>query len=83
MELPSNPFDGKLIKDGAAHRIEVSAPGHAAQRRMLVFDRDIELEVTLSHAQRGPAPATTATSKVVKPPVEADPTVPPPKPDPY
>ncbi|MDC0679440.1 serine/threonine protein kinase [Sorangium atrum] len=83
VELPSNPFDGKLIKDGAAHRIEVSAPGHAAQRRMLVFDRDIELEVTLSHAQRGPAPATTATSKVVKPPVEVDPTVPPPKPDPY
>ncbi|WP_437797248.1 serine/threonine protein kinase [Sorangium sp. So ce693] len=83
VELPSNPFDGKLIKDGAAHRIEVSAPGHAAQRRMLVFDRDIELEVTLSHAQRGPAPAATATSKVVKPPVEADPTVPPPKPDPY
>ncbi|WP_437278414.1 serine/threonine-protein kinase [Sorangium sp. So ce375] len=81
VELPSNPFDGKLIKDGAAHRIEVSAPGHAAQRRMLVFDRDIELEVTL--AQRGPAPAATANSKVVAPRVEADPTVPPPKPDPY
>ncbi|WP_437762878.1 protein kinase [Sorangium sp. So ce281] len=83
VELPSNPFDGKLIKDGAAHRIEVSAPGHATQRRMLVFDRDIELEVTLSHAQRGPAPVATATPKIVKPPVEADPTVPPPKPDPY
>ncbi|WP_437937465.1 serine/threonine protein kinase [Sorangium sp. So ce341] len=62
VELPSNPFDGKLLKDGAAHRIEVSAPGHVAQRRMLVFDRDIELEVTLHQALKGPAapPAITA-----------------------
>ncbi|WP_437589541.1 serine/threonine protein kinase [Sorangium sp. So ce1000] len=85
VELPSNPFDGKLIKDGAAHRIEISAPGHVAQRRMLVFDRDIELEVTLSRAQRGPASTATApgTSQAVTPPAGADPAVPPPKPDPY
>ncbi|WP_437812487.1 serine/threonine protein kinase [Sorangium sp. So ce1078] len=97
VELPSNPFDGKLIKDGAAHRIEISAPGHIAQRRMLVFDTDIELEVTLHQTLKAPAPSptatVTATSRPVAPPAEAapttappaeeDPTIPPPKPDPY
>ncbi|WP_437967272.1 serine/threonine-protein kinase [Sorangium sp. So ce260] len=97
VELPSNPFDGKLIKDGAAHRIEISAPGHIAQRRMLVFDRDIELEVTLYQTPRAPAPSPTATitaaarpvappaeaAPTAAPPAEEDPTIPPPKPDPY
>ncbi|XXX76590.1 serine/threonine-protein kinase [Sorangium sp. So ce134] len=97
VELPSNPFEGKLIKDGAAHRIEISAPGHIAQRRMLVFDRDIALDVTLYQAPRAPAPsptttattsatataAVTATSQPTAPPAEVDPTIPPPKPDPY
>ncbi|WP_437599415.1 serine/threonine-protein kinase [Sorangium sp. So ce590] len=95
--LPSNPFDGKLIKDGAAHRIEISAPGHVAQRRMLVFDRDIELEVTLHQTQRGPAPSPTAratataqpgappakVAPTLASPAEEAPTLPPPKPDPY
>ncbi|MGK4008808.1 serine/threonine-protein kinase [Sorangium sp. So ce1036] len=115
--LPSNPFEGKLLKDGAAHRIEISAPGHVTQRRMLIFDRDIELAVTLhaapNHAApKAPAPspaapateATTATrARSAEPaspqpaepasprpaepasprPAEVDPTIPPPKPDPY
>ncbi|WP_437634493.1 serine/threonine-protein kinase [Sorangium sp. So ce854] len=99
VELPSNPFEAKLVKDGAAHRIEITAPGHVPQRRMLVFDRDIDLEVTLYMAQRGPVPsptpsaaptatsqataAPTATSGATAPPAQVDPTLPPPKPDPY
>ncbi|WP_437733852.1 serine/threonine-protein kinase [Sorangium sp. So ce1335] len=100
VELPSNPFEGKLVKDGAAHRIEITAPGHIPQRQMLVFDRDIDLEVTLYMAQKAPAPSPTpratptatsqdatppaaATSRDATPPAEVDPTVPPPKPDPY
>ncbi|AUX48620.1 protein kinase [Sorangium cellulosum] len=103
-ELPSNPFEGKLIKDGATHRIEITAPGHVAQRRMIVFDKDIDLEVTLYVAQKGspppatagsPPPATagspppaTATASAAPPAstppaAEVDPTIPPPKPDPY
>ncbi|WP_437689085.1 serine/threonine protein kinase [Sorangium sp. So ce176] len=87
VELPSNPFEAKLVKDGAAHRIEFSAPGHVTQRRMLVFDKDLDLEVTLYLAQRGPAPSprttATATSQGTTPPAEIDLTAPPPKPDPY
>ncbi|WP_437306299.1 serine/threonine protein kinase [Sorangium sp. So ce388] len=96
VELPSNPFEAKLVKDGAAHRIEISAPGHVAQRRMVVFDKDIDLDVSLFVAPRGPAPspypapagtseatARPGTSGATAPPAEVDPAVPPPKPDPY
>ncbi|WP_438006740.1 protein kinase [Sorangium sp. So ce321] len=96
VELPSNPFEAKLVKDGAAHRVEISAPGHVAQRRMVVFDKDIDLDVSLYVAPRGPAPSpfpappgtseTTArpgTSGATAPPADVDPAVPPPKPDPY
>lgn len=64
--LPSNPFEGKLVKDGAAHRIEISAPGHVTQRQMVVFDRDIELAVTLHVAHKAPAssPAAKATEAI-------------------
>ncbi|WP_437675600.1 serine/threonine protein kinase [Sorangium sp. So ce131] len=87
-ELPANPFEGKLIKDGAAHRIEITAPGHVAQRRMIVFDKDIDLEVTLHMAPKGAPPPATATASATPPAPtppagEIDPTVPPPKPDPY
>jgi eukaryotic-like serine/threonine-protein kinase len=85
-ELPSNPFDGKFIKDGAAHRIELQAPGYVAQRRMLVFDKDIELELTLylaqsaQTAQKGPSPAPATPPSA---PVQQDVVVPEAKPDPY
>jgi serine/threonine-protein kinase len=46
--LPSNPFDGKFLKDGAVHRIQVEAPGFNPQTRVLVFDKDQSLDLTLS-----------------------------------
>jgi serine/threonine-protein kinase len=91
-ELPSNPFESKFAKDDAAHRIEVRAAGFQSQSRMVVFDRDIDLDVLLQPAPRqgaqGPGedpwpsgPATTTTPTTTQPP--GDPGIPPPKPDPY
>lgn len=87
-ELPKNPFDGKFIKDGATHRIEMQAPGHMPNRRMIVFDADIDLNVTLYLAAKGPSPAappSVAASAAAPAPAPAphDGTVPEAKPDPY
>jgi serine/threonine-protein kinase len=45
--LPSNPFDGKFVKDGAVHRVQFEAPGFMPQNRLVVFDKDVALEVPL------------------------------------
>ncbi|MFT3767515.1 MAG: serine/threonine-protein kinase [Minicystis sp.] len=45
--LPSNPFDGKFVKDGAVHRLQFEAAGFLPQNRVLVFDKDQSLEVPL------------------------------------
>jgi serine/threonine-protein kinase len=73
-ELPSNPFESRFVKDDAAHRIEVKAAGFLPQSRMIVFDKDVELEITL-HPQRPGAPPPTAAP--------SNPGATPPKPDPY
>ncbi|MCC6553688.1 MAG: serine/threonine protein kinase [Polyangiaceae bacterium] len=72
-ELPTNPFESKFVKDDAAHRIEVKATGFIPQSRMVVFDKDLELELTLQPLQGRLPPAVTT----------AIPGLPPPKPDPY
>jgi eukaryotic-like serine/threonine-protein kinase len=84
-ELPSNPFEGKFIRDGAAHRIEMQAPGFVPQRRMLVFNSDLDLEVTLYIAQKPAAPSAAITAVPTAPAATTgtDVVVPPPKPDPY
>jgi serine/threonine-protein kinase len=55
--LPTGPgpFDGKLVKDGAVHRITVEATGFYPQSKMIVFDRDQTLEFIL-HSKKGGLP---------------------------
>ena len=50
-----SPFELKVPRDGAIHRITVDAPGHYPQSRMVVFDRDQKLDVFLSR-KSGPPP---------------------------
>ena len=50
-----SPFELKLPKDGAVHRITVEAAGFYPQSRMVVFDRDQALQVFLSR-KSGPPP---------------------------
>ncbi len=51
-----NPFDGKLMKDGALHRVQAEAPGFSAQSRLLVFDRDQSLDLALQPRPRAVEP---------------------------
>jgi hypothetical protein len=52
--LPANPFEGKFLKDGAVHRIQVEAAGFLPQSRLSIFDKDLEYQIALQ-----PKPKTT------------------------
>jgi serine/threonine protein kinase len=53
--LPSSPFEGKFMKDGAVHRITVEGSGFYPQSRMVVFDKDQHLDFIL-HSKKGLPP---------------------------
>jgi serine/threonine-protein kinase len=46
--LPSNPFEGKFLKDGAVHRLQFEAGGFLPQSRLAVFDKDLALDIALA-----------------------------------
>jgi hypothetical protein len=61
-----NPFESKLVKDSAMHRLLVDAPGFLSQGRMVAFDSDVDLTITLKPREKtsasrptGAAPAST------------------------
>ncbi len=45
--LPSNPFEGKFLKDGAVHRIQFEAGGFLPQSKLAVFDKNLTLDIAL------------------------------------
>lgn len=51
-----SPFELKLPRDGAVHRVTVEASGFYPQSRMVVFDRDQKLDVILHSKKAGPPP---------------------------
>lgn len=53
LELPTNPFQGEFPRDEGLHRLEVKAPGHAAFKKGLQFDRDVSVDVGLQRALVG------------------------------
>ena len=44
----SAPYTMKAPADGFGHKLRVEAPGFASDNRMLVFDKDVNVEVALS-----------------------------------
>jgi hypothetical protein len=64
--LASNPFAAKFKKDGLAHRLTVQAPGYVRKSELVVFDRDVDLSITLDALGARPgvaAPPPHATPK--------------------
>jgi eukaryotic-like serine/threonine-protein kinase len=51
--LPQNPFEGKMVKDGAVHRIQFEAPGWFSQSRIVVFNKDFKVEAVLQPRPKG------------------------------
>jgi serine/threonine-protein kinase len=55
--LGANPFHGSLAKSTLTRRLRVTAPGFAADERMVTLDRDLRLELSLK-----PAPAAASAT---------------------
>jgi eukaryotic-like serine/threonine-protein kinase len=53
--LPSNPFDGRFPRDGMAHRLQFEAAGFLPQSRIIVFDKDVALDLSLQPKPRSGA----------------------------
>jgi len=47
------PYTMKAAADGFGHKLRVEAPGYATETRMLVFDKDVNVEITLADDKQG------------------------------
>jgi eukaryotic-like serine/threonine-protein kinase len=64
-KLESNPFSGQLPRDAALHRLEVRAPGHKTEARMVRLDQDLSLRIQLLVVNNTP-PSTSASAKAAQ-----------------
>ena len=55
--LPTNPFDGKFVKDGAVHRVQFEAGGFHSQSQVVIFDKDVSIDVPLQPRAKVVEPA--------------------------
>jgi serine/threonine-protein kinase len=69
--LQANPFKGAMARSAMARKLRVSAPGFAADERLITLDRDVRLELSLraapaasAAASASAAPAATAAARV-------------------
>jgi serine/threonine-protein kinase len=61
--LESNPFRGRFPRDGARHRLEARAEGHASKARFVVFDEDRSLQITLDESTSVVEPTKATPSR--------------------
>jgi serine/threonine-protein kinase len=85
--VEGNPYSGPQKKDGVTHRIRVDAPGYDTERFAVVFDQDVNKQITMKKTKyvggvpvKPPPSATasaTADTTFKKPPREIDTAFPP------
>jgi serine/threonine protein kinase len=51
------PYSMKAPADGFGHKLRIEAPGYATESRMLVFDKDVNVDVALAPEKHAEAPA--------------------------
>ena len=51
------PYSMKAPADGFGHKLRIEAPGYTTESRMLVFDKDVHLDVALAPEKHADAPA--------------------------
>ena len=59
--MPSNPFVGHFPKAPGTHRIRASAPGHAPKERLVSFDDNVMIDLSLVPQQASSPPLVHAT----------------------
>ncbi|MGZ3408213.1 MAG: serine/threonine protein kinase, partial [Polyangia bacterium] len=59
--IPSNPFLGHFAKSGGTHRVRATAPGHQAKERLVSFDDNVMIDLSLTPTPTpAPPPAPPA-----------------------
>lgn len=58
-DVPSNPFRGRYVNDGAMHRVQISAPGYVPRTEAVSFDHDVSLTIALDKVPVAAARAQT------------------------
>ena len=74
--LSSNPFHAQVTKGAALHKIRAEAPGYEGQERVVVFDQDVTLKISLETMGDGGEVAATparGTERSAQKPTEAQP----------
>jgi serine/threonine-protein kinase len=73
--LASNPFTAAVPVDHEPHSIRAEAPGYASERKIVTFDKDVDLALRLGWARAaGPRPSKAAAPAAsVQPQVSCDP----------
>ncbi len=61
--LAESPFVAQARRDGSMHRIDVEGPGLKPETRMVSYEKDVLLNVSLEAAEAPPTPAATSTAR--------------------
>jgi eukaryotic-like serine/threonine-protein kinase len=59
----SPPYSMKAPADGFGHKLRIEAPGYATETRMLVFDKDVHLDLALAPEKQAEAPAAAQPAR--------------------
>ena len=61
--MPSNPFVGHFAKAAGTHRVRATAPGHQPKERLVNFDDNVMIDLSLTPQPQSPAqPAAHAST---------------------
>jgi len=60
--MPSNPFVGHFAKTGGTHRVRATAPGHQPKERLVSFDDNVMIDLSLTPAPPSPQPPAHAST---------------------
>jgi serine/threonine-protein kinase len=72
--LASNPFNATVPADHEAHSIRAEAPGYASEKKVVTFDKDVDLALRLGWAKAAAArPTKSAAPAASAPQVSCDP----------
>ncbi|HVH44680.1 MAG TPA: serine/threonine-protein kinase [Labilithrix sp.] len=60
----SIPYDGSVVKEDSSHKLRFSAEGYESEERVVTFNNDVDLDITL---RKSATPADSASAAAVKP----------------
>lgn len=69
--LPANPFTGRFAVDDLTHRVRVEAPGYVTRTQLIVFAKDVAVDVALAPTTARAAEPPVARRGAGRPPPAA------------